>query len=338
MRRNYISRISRAELLIAALALTATRAEALTINAIYDPTVPTAAQTAFDAIVQTYDRYFDNTATTVNLTVQFGGGGLASSLTYDAVISYGAWRADMLATAAANPANAYLGSGAATLPGADPLNGDLVQLAAADARAIGVTAAQVVAGSLNPGTDSQLTFSGSAAFCYTSCPQSSLYDFVSIAQHELNEALGIGSALSGLANNAAAPSNSYQPQDFFRFDSAGNRLVTTDPNAAVYFSYDGATLVAQFNQDSTAKGNTAADRNDWCYGNGTCPDSPAYVQNAIDYPNTTAPGLGQGTPEAIVLRTLGYGSSASPVSEPGGLPLLGASLLGIGFVRRARRP
>src|SRR5205807_424417 len=107
-------------------------------------------------------------------------------------------------------------------------------------------------------------------------------DFMDVAAHELDEALGIGSALTGLVDNAPVPSGDYAAEDYFRYGGSGVRSITTNPTATVYFSYDsGNTNLAQFNQTNSALGASGLDRNDWIYGDSGCPAAFPHVQNAI---------------------------------------------------------
>src|SRR5262249_39730093 len=133
------------------------------------------------------------------------------------------------------------------------------------------------------------------------------YDFMDVAAHELDEALGIGSALTSLPNNGPIPVGDFTAEDYFRYQTGtNNRLITTNPNANVSFSYNGgATDVAQFNQDSPV--DNPNDRNDWIYGNGATAPLIPYVQDGKTWMGQVAPILtsstGQ-TPESIVLNVL----------------------------------
>jgi hypothetical protein len=267
-----------------------------TINVTYDPSVPAAAQAAFDSLVSTYEGVL-TTNIVVNIDVNFGNTGLGESLTEREGVSYSAWRAAMIANATANPGNAY--AAAASLPENDPIGNGTIFLNTANARALGFTA--------NVAVDSTLTFSNSIVFEYNGVAVSDAEDFMDVAAHELDEALGIGSALTGLADYAAIPSGDYTPEDYFRYSSASTRAITTNPYAFVYFSYEGGnTNVAQFNQAYSAQGNSDLDRNDWIYGNSGCPAATPYIQDAIQcYGQAVAVGSG---PEITVLNTLGYDS------------------------------
>ncbi len=273
---------------------------AFKINVTYDSTVPAAAQAAFNNLVSTYQSIF-TTNLTVNINVAFGSTSLGQSLTQQQFVTYSAWRSAMIANATSNPGSAYAAGAAASLPASDPSGSGMVLLTTANARALGFTANVLV--------DSTLTFSNSAIFEYSGVATSGAADFMDAAAHELDEALGIGSSLTGLTDNASIPAGTnYTAEDYFRYGSAGSRSFTTNPNAAVYFSYDsGNTRVAQFNQANSASGISPLDRNDWLYGNFGCPAATAYVQNAIACIGQ-AVSIGAG-PEVIVLKTLGYNSS-----------------------------
>jgi Divergent InlB B-repeat domain/NHL repeat len=270
------------------------------INVTYGNTVPAAAQTAFNSLVSTYESVF-TTPITVNIDVNFGTTGLGASFTQQVNEPYSSWRTNMLANATANPGNTWNVAAAASLPAnGDPIGNGSVTLNSANARALGFTA--------NVAVDSTLTFSNKVAFEYTGVANSQDEDFLDVAAHELDEALGIGSALTGLANNASIPSSDYTAEDYFRFSAAATRGITTNPTAVVYFSYDGGiTEVAQFNQAYSALGDSDLDRNDWVYGDAGCPAATPHVQDAIlCYGQAVAVGSG---PEIIVLNSLGYNST-----------------------------
>jgi hypothetical protein len=281
------------------------------INVTYDPNVPTAAQTAFNSLVSTYEGIF-TTNITVNIDVTFGNTGLGESLTEQQNFSYGTWRSAVIANATANPGNTYAAAAAASLPASDPIGSGHVVLNTANARALGLSA--------NTPVDSTLTFSNTpGTFEYNGVAVSGLYDFLDTAAHELDEALGIGSALTGLLDYDPIPSDYYEAQDYFRYSGAGARAITTDPSAVVYFSPDGGnTFVAEFNQAYSAQGATDLDRNDWIYGNFGCPASNPHVQDALAC-DAQPVAIGSG-PEITVLYTLGYDSSVAQTITFNALP------------------
>jgi uncharacterized protein (TIGR03437 family) len=273
------------------------------INVTYDSSVPAAAQTAFNSLVSVYEALF-TTNDTMNLNVMFGITGLGESETEELFLSYSQWRAALMANAAANPSNTYAVAAAASLPPTDPLGqGNIL---------IDTTAARELGFSVNTSLDATIILSTAANFEYTGVATSSTVDFMDVAAHELDETLEIGSALTGLADNAPLPTDDYFTEDYFRYSAPGTRAVTTSPTAVVYFSYDGGkTNVAQFNQAYSAMGDTDLDRNDWIYGNFGCPAATPHIQDAISCGGQAEPVGQPGSPEAIVLNALGYNSGAS---------------------------
>src|SRR5262249_50342232 len=65
------------------------------------------------------------------------------------------------------------------------------------------------------------------------------YSLFGAVCHEIDEALGVASALTGLSNGDAPPTGAISPEDLFRYDQSGARSFTTDSNAVSYFSTDG---------------------------------------------------------------------------------------------------
>jgi hypothetical protein len=298
--------------------------------------VPAAAMTEINNVRTLLQNSFINNAT-VNITVDFTACGLGCSSTQGFTgITYANWRQAMINDSTANPQNTFLAAAVATLPVADPIgNGNMSFVRTANAEAIGLANFG--------GTDSALTFNnGANTFEFTGVPTAGRYDFQNVFEHELDEALGIGSALTHIVNNGALPA-SFEPEDYFRYSSTPNvRGITTNPNASVFFSYNGATDVIQFNQNDSACGhagspNDSVDRNDWINwpsSGCTAPATPN-VQDAIGFTGQVA-SYGPGSPEFIALETLGY-DPAAQVPEPGTLALLSTSLLGLAALRRRRR-
>jgi hypothetical protein len=315
-----------------AIGLTAA-APAMNIVVTYpDSSVPMKAQTQIANIVAQYDSFFIN-VDTVNITVQFTAGvPLEQNLTALTQTNYSTWRAAVIADSKANPNNVELADAANSLPPMDPLLGNdpFMFLRTAYARALGLPSPMTV--------DSAIFFSNSANFAYNSVPTPGAYDFGNLFSHNLNEALGIGSQLTGKANFGALP-GIFEAEDYFRFSSGAScggtaspcHLVTTDPNANVYFSGDnGVTNVARFNQDFNF-----GDRQDWIYGNGVCPAGPAtppgpFVQDAVACTNT-AITFGPNSPGFAVLMALGYDTA---VPEPASVLLCAAGLALLAGVRR----
>jgi len=329
---------------LGALFATGQPVQALLIKVSYPnmANVPAAAMAEINNVINLVDGSFINNAT-INLTVDFTTDcGLGCSSTNFQTYTYPAWRAAVIANSAANPQNPYQAAAVANpgvLPAADPIGNGNVEVLNADARALGGLAVPA-------GNDSALRFNcfaqappnatkcdnAKSIFEFTGVATPKLYDFQNTFEHELDEALGLGSDLTGIANNDPLPAL-FEPYDYFRYSSTpGMRSLTTDPNAAVYFSYDGKTDVDRFNQDNNAAATPPTDRNDWIWGNFGCPAATVEVQNAIGCQDQVA-AYGFGSPEFIALETLGY----DPIPEPGTLTLLGTSLFGLAALRRRRR-
>ena len=118
-------------------------------------------------------------------------------------------------------------------------------------------------------------------------------DLTGVVEHEIDEILGLGSALSG----STTPTNIW-PEDLFRWAGAGTRSYAanascTSPPSA-FFSIDGgATNANQFNNC-----NNGGDYGDWISHN------PPHVQDA--FAGNGAPTLNRNSSEIRALDVLGY--------------------------------
>jgi len=149
------------------------------------------------------------------------------------------------------------------------------------------------------------------------------YSLFAVVCHEIDEVLGTGSALDGLNNGDPSPTGPVYAEDLFRYDQNGSRSFTTTfkappipPAPAVeitsYFSLDGTTLLARFNQDE------AGDFGDWWSPGKQTPQ----VQDAFGTAGA-APVLGV---ELRVLDAVGYNPVPAQVYVDfayAGLPNLG---------------
>ena len=122
--------------------------------------------------------------------------------------------------------------------------------------------------------------------------------------HEIDEVLGIASALTGSANGAAAPTGAIWPEDLPRYDQTGApHSFDTGLTTQAYFSLDGKIDLAQFNQHA------GGDFNDWySYPSG---GHPPQVQDAYATRGET-PNLGV---EIAALDAIGY--TPYPPALPG---------------------
>lgn len=115
--------------------------------------------------------------------------------------------------------------------------------------------------------------------------------------HEIDEVLGTGSALDQVYTGDFSATDPIFAEDLYRYDALGDRSYTTDTNAVSYFSLDGTTDLAQFNQSKNQFG--SGDFGDWySFFGGIVPQ----VQDAFS-PAGSSPNLGV---ELRVLDVLGY--------------------------------
>lgn len=151
------------------------------------------------------------------------------------------------------------------------------------------------------------------------------YGLQAVANHEIDEALGIGGAGSQIGSTFT-PSGAGDT-DLYRYSAAGVRSFTTDPNATAYFSIDGGvTNLTNFNQAGGG-----SDYGDW-KGGGT-----PQVQDAFGTPGAN-PALGVN--ELTALNVIGYQLNAQATPEPATFTLLGGiglALSGCGWLRRKQR-
>ena len=137
--------------------------------------------------------------------------------------------------------------------------------------------------------DAIVTLNSSVPFQFSRPPSASSFDAQRSTEHEVDEAIGLGSHLGGNGSDL-------WPQDLFSWSSAGHRNITT--SGTRYFSINGGvTNIVNFSQD------TNGDLGDWLSGD--CPQTHPYVQNAFacagQYSDVTAT-----SPEGINLDVVGY--------------------------------
>jgi hypothetical protein len=265
----------------------------------------------------------------VDITFQEGGGLGSSSTVFFNGVSYKTYCNALVADAkTANDATAVatLKTGAGgTCPTNNPLTGDsTINVKSANLRAIGIAT-----GGVGPGTgvpDGTITLN-----THLTTPGSSgstlQYSLIVVAEHEIDEVLGLGSTISGTGAGGTTPGATLGdpfPEDLFRFTQGPGGVRTLSVNANcntlannAYFSINGgATDLAQFNNACNG-----GDFGDWALVG-----SPK-VQDYAGTPGST-PALG---PEVTALDVIGYDGT---VPEPATFLLVGSALLGAVLVKR----
>jgi hypothetical protein len=266
----------------------------LVINATFDSTItrdPNAAviESTINSVIALYEASFSDPIT-VNIAFQEMAGGLAASSTaYGTGVPYATFYTSLAAaatTAMDADALAHLPAGAN-----NPANGSTtMELTVPNGRALGFTGPiwDPVPGQ----PDGTVSLNTSFMNLTRTSIDPSKYDLFAATAHEINEVLGLSSALDGLANGDPTPTGDVDVMDLFRYDPSGNRSFNTSSSSQAYFSLDGTAQLVRFNQDATG------DFHDWYSPGGQTPR----VQDAFGTPGAT-PNL---TVELIGLDVIGY--------------------------------
>ncbi len=125
------------------------------------------------------------------------------------------------------------------------------------------------------------------------------HDFSSILAHEINEVLGLGSAL----DPQNGPTDILM-EDLFRYDQNGNRSYTTSSNVSSYFSIDGTTDLAPFYQNQV---NGPGDYGDWATG------PIPLIQDAYQFLGKIPGSILKSRVELVALDAIGYHLILPPV-------------------------
>src|SRR5204862_360876 len=142
-----------------------------------------------------------------------------------------------------------------------------VQPASAAGRAVGLNTppAMFADGHVGPGGpyDAIVTLNSAAPYQFSRPPSAGNFDAQRSTEHEVDEAIGLGSRLGGNGSDV-------RPQDLFSWSSPGHRSISS--SGTRYFSMNGgATNIVNFNQDSDCE------LGDWV--SGACPQTPTYVKH-----------------------------------------------------------
>jgi len=304
-----------AAMTVAALAGSAAPAQAanLTINPIFDSSITTdpnagIIQATINAAIAEYEAKYSDPIT-VNIRFQEMGSGLGQSSTFFATVAYSSYLTALTADAKTVDDAAALASLGVTVN--NPVTGTgNINVKTANLRAVGIN--------INPpggNPDGTIGLNTSIMNLTRVGPQNSgFYDLKAVVQHEIDEVLGLGSAI-GFSSNPF-------PQDLFRYSAPGVRSFSTSGAITSYFSINGGTTnLISFNQSG------AGDYGDWLT------TGAPKVQDAFGTPGSQ-PNLGV---ELRNLDVIGY-DLASTAPEPSSFALLfGAAAPAALLAARRRR-
>ena len=265
----------------------------LTITPTFDASVDASTQTVINNEITLYQNTF---STPITVAIYFYGmsSGLGQSTTWVYSSSYSTFRAGLVSNASSGDdalalANTASGS-------TNPVNGGSnISFKSANGRAIGLS---TPGASFNFANSPCPTFTGDSCIGINITLANSLGVLASTVEHEMDEVLGLGSALNGTATPATPAA-----EDLFRWASAGVRSYsantsTTQPctsTAAAYFSIDGGTTdLVDFNNC-----NNGGDYGDWTT------HTPSQIQDAFTNASSS-PALTRTSSETRALDVIGY--------------------------------
>jgi hypothetical protein len=264
----------------------------LEIDATFDSTITgdpnaTIIKRTINSVLALYEANFSDPIK-VTITFKEMSGGLGGSSSYHvAGVQYATVRAKLaVASTTANDTNAlaHLSTG-----NKNPVNGgSTLSLNLPNGRALGFAGWDPPEGQ----TDGTIYLNTSIMNLDRITVDPAKYDLFAIAAHEIDEVLGLASALDGLTNGQVVPTSDVWVMDLFRYDDNGNRSFNTAISSQAWFSLDGTNLLVRFNQGA------AGDFHDWFSPGGQIP----HVQDAFATPGATP----DPTVEFIALDVIGY--------------------------------
>ena len=269
----------------------------LTINPIFDSTIlsdPNAAlieATIYAAIADFQSKFSDPITVTINFKLMTTG--LGQSSTYFGNLPYSTYLAALKADA--KTGNDF--TAIALLPSlsTNPVSGSsTINVTLPNLRAVGIAA------NPQPGQPDGIVYVNTKITNPGSPGTSGQFSLLTTLEHEIDEVLGLVSSLPD------RPLNTIFSQDLYRYDQFGMRSFATGSNKLAYFSIDGVTRLAQYDNQ-----NDGGDPGDWQSNPLPSGVSPK-VQDAFATPGAS-PAL---SVELTALDVIGFdrASSAVPVS------------------------
>ena len=270
----------------------------LTIIPTFDAGIDAATQTVINNAIAFYQNTFTNNIT-VNIEFHNMGTGLGESVFFVFNLSYPSYRAALAAnTTSADDATALANTPSGSTNPVTSSSNILVK--SPNGRVLGFNTPEK---SFNFGGSPCPTFTGSGCIGLNVTLANSHGVLTAVVEHEIDEVLGLGSALQG----TTTPTDPWT-EDLFRWASPGVRSFaantsTTHPctsTAASFFSIDGGTTdLNDFNNC-----NNGGDYGDWIT------HTPSQVQDAFTN-FSGAPSLSVTSPEVRALDVIGYTIVAS---------------------------
>jgi len=266
----------------------------LTIIPTFDASIDAATQTAINNAIAFYQKTFTNNIT-VNIEFHNMAAGLGQSVFFVFNLSYPSYRTAL----AANATSADDATALANTPSGstNPVTGSSnIVVKSPNGRALGFNTPEK---SFNFGGSPCPTFTGSGCIGLNVTLANSHGVLTAVVEHEIDEVLGLGSALQG----TTTPADPWT-EDLFRWAMTGlrsfaaNASCTSPPSS--FFSIDGGvTNLDQFNNC-----NNGGDYGDWIT------HTPSQVQDASTN-FSGAPSLSVTSPEVRALDVIGYTIGAS---------------------------
>jgi hypothetical protein len=295
-----------------------------------------AIEATINQAIGVYDSLFGNNITvSIYFSEMSGGLGLSDTAVY--TNSYSSFRSGLVSNDANPAAIAGLGSNTTNNP---VTGGTAITVRSADGRAVGINtdvAACIPTFSAQFGTNICSVGSGSSAvdgviglntsITFPPQPNGSGFSLLATVEHEMDEILGLGSALPN-CNSSATPTpctsvgaSTPMPEDLFRFQANGARssLANTPCGSlgTAFFSYSGSVDLTQFNNSCNG-----GDFGDWA-SSGT-----PQVQDAFAFAGSSET---LGVNEVDALTAIGY-TVTTP--EPGTCFLIVCGLSSLVALRR----
>jgi hypothetical protein len=271
-------------------------AHALIFQLTYDSSISTAPAgflPAFNSAIQFYQTTFIDPIT-IKLQVGWGTinnkslvpGALGESLVNGQVFSNFAGVKSALMSDAKSAADQ---TSVSNIAANDPTSGATFVMAYAEAKALGLLAANA------PALDGFVGFSSTASFTFDPNNRAiaGKNDFIGAAEHEISEVMG----RYGMGQNAGTLGR-YSPIDVFRYSSPG--MLDLVPANGAYFSIDGGTTVIH-----TFNGPNGGDLSDWLKG---------AIADSYDVGPTLGNEAAVSAGDVTLMDVIGYDVAVPPVT------------------------